>query len=123
MSKVCREVNREIIAPADIKETMSDWHAAALAVVQKSQTVKKPKKLFRSSAYKFLLALDNSINICCGYALSAYRFARHWCINGCAGEFVMVADPPLHYIAHFTQEVHAEPGFGLGVNCKWCVHA
>ena len=51
------------------------------------------------------------------------EMARHWCINGSAGEFVMVADPPLHDIAHFSQEVHAEPGFGLGVNCKWCVHA
>ena len=78
MSQMCREVYREIIAPAGIKETMSDWHAAALVVVQEIHTANlKSKKLFKSSAYKFLFALDNSLSVCCGHALFAYRFTRH----------------------------------------------
>ena len=45
-------------------------------------------------------SLKLQVNISFSLWVKAFvlEMARHWCINGCAGKFVIVADPPPYMI-------------------------
>lgn len=54
-----------------------DFSGAALAAIRNDTILPKARKIYRVHAFKYLLALDNTMQTLCGYSFNAFMHTRH----------------------------------------------